>query len=247
MKVGVADYGINVWEGGCFDFEERLRRLQGIGYDGTERLEAISADDALTKAAMYRRMRADFGTCRGPNPQCSIRWTAGLGKAYTWVTGGNRDLGTFCRQANAEAAACERAGIRAALHNHLGTAVENQAQLDDFMERCPTCTLLLDTAHLAAAGGDPVGSARRYADRIIAVHVKDWKLLDAAIGLDRWGDRLRFCELGAGEMGDANAEVVRVLRAAGFDGWFFVEHDTHLRDPYEDLAVSREYLRKAGL
>ena len=33
----------------------------------------------------------------------------------------------------------------------------------------------------------------------------------------------------------------------GYEGWVFVEHDTHLRDPLEDLAVSREFLRRAGI
>ena len=36
-----------------------------------------------------------------------------------------------------------------------------------------------------------------------------------------------------------NAAVLRELRAVGYDGWILVEHDTHLRDPRLDLAVSR--------
>ena len=36
------------------------------------------------------------------------------------------------------------------------------------------------------------------------------------------------------------------LKKIGYDGWVFVEHDTHLQDPFKDLAISREYLRKAG-
>jgi len=31
MKFGIADYGMNVWDGGCFDIEERLI---GFNFDG---------------------------------------------------------------------------------------------------------------------------------------------------------------------------------------------------------------------
>lgn len=43
MKIGVADYGLNVWYGGLYDIEERLMALKALGLHGTERLEAISA------------------------------------------------------------------------------------------------------------------------------------------------------------------------------------------------------------
>jgi hypothetical protein len=34
--------------------------------------------------------------------------------------------------------------------------------------------------------------------------------------------------------------------SVGYYGWVFVEQDTHLQDPLEDLAISRAYLRKVG-
>jgi hypothetical protein len=40
MKIGIADYGMNVWDGGCFDYEERALQLKTIGYEGIERLTA---------------------------------------------------------------------------------------------------------------------------------------------------------------------------------------------------------------
>ncbi len=158
---------------------------------------------------------------------------------WTAVTG--KDFDTFCRQVNLQAAACLRWGVRAALHNHMGTLVETQRQLEAFLARCPECGLILDTAHLAAVGGDPLEIVRRYADRLQAVHLKDW-LLTQPDAL-QWYERGRFCELGAGNIDLDNAAVLRALREVGYDGWVFVEHDTHLRDPLQDLAVSREYIR----
>ena len=36
MKYGIADYGMNVYEGGLFDLEERLANLKQLGYSGIE-------------------------------------------------------------------------------------------------------------------------------------------------------------------------------------------------------------------
>ncbi|MBU0714873.1 MAG: sugar phosphate isomerase/epimerase [Verrucomicrobia bacterium] len=247
MKIGIAAWGLDVWDGGCFDIEERLARLKKIGYAGIERLEAISADQAISQAGTYRRLGMDFTTCRGPTPAVSIEWTAALGKAYVWTNVTGKDFDTFCRQVNIQAKACARFGIQAGIHNHLGSPVESQAQLEEFLKRCPECGLVLDTGHLAAAGGDPIAIVRRYASRLLAVHVKDWLIKDASIGLDRYWERGRFCELGAGNIGQDHKAFVNELKKTDYDGWVFVEHDTHLRDPMLDLVVSREYLRSAGI
>jgi sugar phosphate isomerase/epimerase len=246
VKFGVADFGLNVWDGGAFDTGARLEKLKALGYEGTERLEAATEADAVQKAVTYRRLGMDFATVRGPNPEVSMLWTAAFGKGYVWTAVSGRDFDAFCRQVNVQAAACARLGLRLGLHNHLGSPVESQAQLDAFLERCPGCGLILDTAHLAAAGGDPVGSARRYRERLVAVHLKDWIVLKPNVGLDRWTERGRFCELGAGNIGLDNAAVLRTLREIGYDGWVCVEQDTHLQDPMLDLATSRAYMRRAG-
>ncbi len=246
MKFGVADYGMNVWYGGCFDTEERLLALKGTGYDGLERLQASCGEDLLYKAARFRRIGMDFGTCLGPSAETSIRWTAALGKAYMWTSVSGRDFDAFCRQANHQADMCRGWGIRIGLHNHLGSLVESQDQLEAFLARCPDCGLILDTAHLAAAGGDPEGTVRRHALRLVAVHLKDWQVKRPDVGLDRWTERGRFCELGAGNIGLDNIGVMRALAEVRYDGWVFVEQDTHLQDPVADLAKSRAYLRSAG-
>ena len=246
MKIGVADYGLNVWYGGDFDHERRLGDLRQIGYEGTERLCALSPADAVGKAARFRRLGCDFATCLGPNVEASIQWTAALGKAYVWASVTGQDFNTFCRQVNVQVEAAAEWKVAVGLHNHLGSLVESPQELEEFLARCPECGLILDTAHLAAAEGDPVGVVRRYADRLVAVHLKDWLVTNPEAGLDNWPQRGHFCELGAGNIGLDNAAVMHALTEAGYDGWVFVEQDTHLQDPIEDLAVSREYLRDAG-
>jgi len=143
MKIGIADYGMNVWDGGCFDIEQRWHDIQGIGYEGLERLHANEAAEALFKAARMHKLGLDFATCLAPNIELSIQWTAALGKTYVWTNVTGKSFDTFCRQVNVQAEACERWGIHVALHNHMGSLVESQDELEEFLRRCPQCKLIL--------------------------------------------------------------------------------------------------------
>lgn len=240
LKVLVADYGMNVYYGGLYDLEERLRALRAIGYDGLERCPGGSDAELIENAAMFHRLGMSFATVSSPSVARTARWAAALGCTYIWADTPGRDLATLCRQVNEQARACSRWGVRVALHNHMGTPVETESELREFMDRCPESGLILDTAHLAAVGGDPVSIVRDLPDRIVQVHLKDWI---AERDADVWYERGRFCELGAGNIGLDNAAVVTALRDVGYAGTLAVEQDTHLRDPLEDLALSREYLR----
>ena len=50
MKFGIADYGILVWEGGFYDYEERVLMVKRLGYDGLERIYPTSPENAIEKA-----------------------------------------------------------------------------------------------------------------------------------------------------------------------------------------------------
>lgn len=248
MKIGVADYGMFVWEGGLFDYEQRARDLKAIGYDGMERLRPATEADALNMAARLNAIGCDFATVEAPTAELCIRWAAAFHKDYVWikVSGENsKDFDKFCRQVNVQAEACERWGLKVALHNHLGSLVEKQDELDEFMRRCPKAALLLDAGHLAVAGGDVLGTAERYYDRLIAVHLKGWEMTHPE--KDVWYERGYFCEIGGGNFYVPNAELVAFLKKRGFDKWVMVEHDTHLREPLLDLKLSRERLREMGI
>lgn len=237
---------MNVWDGGLHGIEDRLDGLKRVGLSGTERLAAVSEADAMHKALEYRRRGMDFATCLGPDVQSSIRWTTALGKDYVWTDVTGSDFDTFCRQVNHQVEACAQLGLRVGLHNHLGSLVETHEQLDQFLERCPGAGLIFDTAHHAAADGDCTKVIADYADRLVALHLKDWLVTDPEIPLTRWYERGRFCELGGGNIGLDNAAILQAAVDAGYDGWVFIEHDTHLRDPLEDLSTSLNYLRTNG-
>lgn len=245
MKFGVADYGMNVWYGGLYDIEERLLDLKKLGFNGTERLEAASPSDALYKAALYRKLGMDFSTCRGPNVQVTTEWTAALGKNYVWLTPGQIDRAVdfevFCRRSNAMIKACRNWGVTASIHNHMHQRVENQQELEDFLNACPDAGIVFDTGHLSMAGGDPVEIVKKYHKRIQVMHLKD-VFLPGGVRPDGIKE-YRFCELGAGNNGFDNAPVIEMLLQVGWEGWIHIEHDNHLRDPLKDLAVSLNFVK----
>lgn len=139
----------------------------------------------------------------------------------------DEDYALLGRGLDEVAGVAEKYGLIAVYHPHLTTMVETAAEVDKIMARtrisfCP------DTAHLAAAGGDPAAIMRKYADRLRYVHLKDWT---AAAG---------FLPLGAGQL-DLPA-MLKVLRDAHFDGWVTVELDIYQGAPLEAAKISRAYL-----
>ncbi len=242
MKVGIADYGFNVWDGALYDIEERLLKLKDMGFAGIERVEAASPSDALQKAALYRRLGMDFGTCRGPSVQAGIEWTCGLGKEYVWLTPGDLSRKTpadvFYRRAARMVESCARSGLKAGLHNHLNQVVESPAELEAFLKAVPGASLLLDTAHLALTGGDPIEVIRRHSKRLCAVHFKD---------AERKADGTHTARpLGLGNLGLDHCAIAAELVKAGYDGWVFIEPEDYSRDPAEDAKIGLDLLRSGG-
>ena len=115
-------------------------------------------------------------------------------------------------------------GFEPTFHPHMGTRVETPAEIEELLERT-SVGLLLDTGHLVAAGGDPVGALRDWRTRIDHLHLKDVRLEVIRAEAD-WGTAWRagaFCELGAGDV-DLDAFLAE-LSAGGYSGWLVVEQD----------------------
>jgi len=65
-------------------------------------------------------------------------------------------------------------GMHLAYHHHMGTVVQTADEVDRLMTSTGASVgLLLDTGHLTYAGADPLAVARRWANRIVHVHLKD--------------------------------------------------------------------------
>jgi inosose dehydratase len=143
-------------------------------------------------------------------------------------------------------------GVVAALHPHVGTMVENSAEVERVLDGSHV-GLCVDTGHLLVGGSDPVELSRRYVDRVVHVHLKD---VDAALAAEvqagrvAYGDAIwqgLFRPLGEGDVDVA--ELVRTLENSGYDGWYVLEQDIKLagepqgEGPMAGVRESLDYLR----
>ncbi|MBW4022332.1 MAG: TIM barrel protein [Proteobacteria bacterium] len=123
----------------------------------------------------------------------------------------------------------EKHGLSAHYHPHLTTMAETPGEIAQVFAHtrigfCP------DTAHLAAAGGDPAALIAEHYDRVSYVHLKGWQRSPFAFTpLDRGDLDLR--------------PTLDVLRARNFDGWITVELDSW-PDPAAGARASFDWLNR---
>lgn len=126
---------------------------------------------------------------------------------------------------------CQEAGVKACIHPHWGTMVQNVDEVERVLDNS-TVGLCLDTGHLAAGGADVVALTQKYADRVDIVHAKDVhkdmtdKLLPGEL---TWSEGVKggmFAPIGEGDI-DFPA-IVKALTEAGFDGYYVLEQDIML-------------------
>lgn len=121
-------------------------------------------------------------------------------------------------------------GMTGHYHPHLSTIVEGPDAVrrifgETSIHFCP------DTAHLAAAGGDPAALIREHAERVSYIHLK---------GLQR--EPFAFTPLDEGDLD--HGPVLTAMRETGFDGWVTVELDAW-DDPRNGAERNRHYLDAA--
>jgi inosose dehydratase len=142
-------------------------------------------------------------------------------------------------------------GVRAVLHPHVGTMVENGEEVQRVLDGC-SIALCLDTGHLLIGGTDPAELTRQAPQRIAHTHLKD---VDARLAGQVQSGRRTYTEaVGEGMyrplgQGDVDVEaIVGHLRGQGYDGWYVLEQDTILTEeprgegPLTDVRASLEHL-----
>ena len=145
-------------------------------------------------------------------------------------------------------------GLTAALHPHVGTAIETAAAIERVL-RDSDVPLCLDTGHVFVGGADPVRIARSWPGRIAHVHLKD---ADAALAGAVRERRVSYADaVKRGlfrPLGDGDAHIADVLDALrSYGGWYVLEQDialagppTEASNPVRDIARSRDFARAHG-
>lgn len=148
----------------------------------------------------------------------------------------------------AEAAEILRAeGVRAGLHNHVGTWIETEPEIEAVLGALDPGLLgvSFDIGHLAWAGIDPVEMVARHTDRILDLHVKD---IDLTLAAQTRRDPGPYQAVGTLDFflepgrGDVDLDGVLAALPADFDGWVVIEVDQVHRDPADSAAMSRAWI-----
>ena len=221
-------FGVEIFDGNLLDF--KANELAGLlSNSGLELVAAYSGanfifDDVLPEELAHVTRAADHA--------------AELGAPHLVVGGGAKRFdGTRDTDYHKLAAGLDRVkdiaderGLTAHYHPHLSTIIESPhevAQIFDLtsIDFCP------DTAHLAAAGGDPAKLIRDLADRISYIHLK---------GLQR--DPFAFTPLDRGDV--PTGPIISAIRDIAFSGWICTELDAW-DDPAEGAQASMTYLKQA--
>ena len=145
-------------------------------------------------------------------------------------------------------------GLHQVLHPHHGIVVETAEEVRRVLAGSDV-DFVLDTAHLAIGGFDPVDFVAEARDRVGLVHVKD---LDSALAARLNKGELTLMEavqtgvfpaVGAGDL--AIDQVISELERSGYDGWYVLEQDVAVTGdepalgcgPVEGVRQSVQYLR----
>jgi sugar phosphate isomerase/epimerase len=173
----------------------------------------------------------------------SPRWSTSAAVGY------RADEGRLARQIallDEAARILTEEGVRPGLHNHVGTWIETEEEIEAVLSAVDADRLgaSFDLGHLAWAGIDPVAMIARHADRVVDLHVKD---LDAQL-VARWHEApLPYTEVGAHrfflEPGEGDIDIDGALAAlpADYDGWLIIEVDQVHGSPLDSAAISRAW------
>ncbi len=172
--------------------------------------------------------------------------------AQAAATGAFFDQDLLDRQVEylAEAAEVLKAeGVRAGLHNHVGSLIETEYEIEYVMQEIDASLLgaSFDIGHLEWAGIPSAPFLEKYRDRLVDLHLKDLDLEIAAASRNKAtpyyevSDQRFFLEPGLGHI-----DLPNVLSALGddFRGWIIIEVDRPSMEPLESAKVSWRWVEE---
>ncbi len=132
----------------------------------------------------------------------------------------------------------EQYGFKTGVHPHVEGLIENPRQIDQLMDETDPryFNFAPDTMQIWLGGGDPVRMIERYISRVVYLHYKDSKPYQAGIrNPGQYG-----VALGQGTI-DFPA-IHRLLKKAGYRGWFGIDGAKAPISPLETSKISRAYI-----
>ena len=163
---------------------------------------------------------------------------------------------TLCTGINKLGKVAKDMGIKLCFHDHMGTVVQTEEEIDRLMANTDPelFGLLFDCGHLAYCGEDYMSVLNKYADRIRHVHLKDIRPEKVEQVKREHLSFLQGVRLGTFTVpGDGVIDfkpIFDVLEKTGYEGYVLVEaeQDPAIANPLEYAIKARKYIaEKAGL
>ncbi len=257
------------------DLDLALKEISEFGYSGTEIFSGV-VDSFAGRQDQLRAKFDDAGVrltalyggghfWRSGTEEETIAWNMQiasflasmgadrfvLGPAAPHLDGGTTDqqFATMAAVANEIGQRCLEIGVVAGIHPHWNTPVQEESEIHRIFDAVDTdkVKMVLDPAHIAKAGSDPVAICERYAPIISYVHLKDYSpeldTPEANIRAEGLAPTLAFFS----ELGDGIVDTpgfVDVLRTNNYDGWLTIELDRSQTTARQSLAANSNYLRE---
>jgi inosose dehydratase len=145
-----------------------------------------------------------------------------------------------------------RRGLTPCLHNHVGSYIETEREIDTQLSRLDASLLSFcpDTGHLRWAGIDPRGMIRRHRARVRLMHIKDVREDVLQAGIQRGWGYGAFVRSGLwAEPGAGGLDLVGIIEELGhFGGWLMIEVDhSMLEEPRTSTLRCAEWCRELKL
>lgn len=233
------------------------------GYLGANFWEKDQRDNILEQARQYAHFLRALGVTELYVASGGFgSWVAPSGRTRAQAAGHatpkdelpESDFERFADTLTAAAEITLSEGVRSCFHNHVGTVIETETEIEKLLSLTDPNVVFLgpDTGHLAWAGVDVNPFLRRHASRIRTIHLKDISNDVRLEGVQKEWDYATFAQNGIfAELGEGDVnipETFEILDSAGFSGWVIVETDvTQKPSAFDSALASRNYLRTLGI
>jgi sugar phosphate isomerase/epimerase len=240
VKIGVGMYIVR--EDAKADLKGTLKKLKQIGYDGAELLGFFGATPEALREMLEDLNLVALGDHVALNdfskdPDRVLRDHLAIGCRYITLSYSkdyvaSKPFEALTEEFSKAAQRCLASGVTPMYHNGDFDMKGDEPFAQRILDAVPALHFEPDVGWMAVAGADPVPYLERYRSRTPVVHLKDVFLSEGGFS---------FRPTGYGSVN--NPRLMPAILGCNPE-WLAVDHDlAYGRDPYDDLALSFQYVK----
>jgi sugar phosphate isomerase/epimerase len=248
MKIAAQLYNCRDYTKTPADIEATLRRVKTIGF-GVIQISGFGPCDPDTLALWIREIGLEVCVTHTPWPRLAdpvelkkvIAEHKKLGCPLVVLGSRPGDVFAnsyegwtrFIKKANEITRQIKGEGLNFSYHNHdfEFEKWKDLSAIDRLIEECPEMLFTLDIFWVQAGGGSPLKYIKKLEGRIRVIHLKDYRMAKGA---------RQYAEIGQGVL-DWD-EILPLCKSTGISCAAIEQDSDWLSDPFESLAMSREFL-----